>query len=149
MLKQMIFVLCLSAVAAPAIAQQCAVTVESSDAMQYNVGNIDVSKKCKEFVVTLKHVGKLPKAAMGHNLVVSKTADMAGVNNDGMAAGLPSDYVKAKDARILAQTKMIGGGETTTAKINVASLNDKESYAFFCTFPGHSSVMKGTLKVTG
>ena len=148
MFKQMIFVVCLAAVVAPAMAQQCAVTVESNDAMQFNVANIDVSKKCKEFVVTLKHVGKLPKAAMGHNIVIAKAADMAGIGTDGMVAGLPADYVKAKDARVLAQTKMIGGGETTTAKITVASLNEKDSYVFFCTFPGHSSIMKGTLKVT-
>lgn len=40
MLKQMIFVVSLAAVAAPVMAQQCAVTVESNDAMQYNVANI-------------------------------------------------------------------------------------------------------------
>jgi azurin len=147
MLKQTIFVVSLAAIAAPAMAQQCATTIESNDAMQFNVANIDVSKKCKEFVVTLKHVGKLPKAAMGHNLVVTKTADMTAVSTDGMAAGVPNDYVKVKDARVLAQTKLIGGGETTTTKIAVASLSDKESYVFFCTFPGHSSMMKGTLKL--
>jgi azurin len=147
MFKQIIFVVSLAAAAAPAMAQTCAVTVESNDAMQFNVANIDVSKKCKEFVVTLKHVGKLPKAAMGHNLVVAKTADMASIGTDGMVAGLPNDYVKVKDARVLAQTKMIGGGETSTAKIMVANLNDKDSYVFFCTFPGHSSMMKGTLKI--
>ena len=152
MLKQTIFVCCLSAtalsaVAAPAMAEQCAVTVESNDAMQYNMGNIDISKKCKEFVITLKHVGKLPKAAMGHNLVVTKAADMAGVGSDGMMAGVPNDYVKVKDTRLIAQTKLIGGGESSMAKITVSSLSDKENYVFFCTFPGHSSAMKGTVKV--
>lgn len=152
MLKQTIFVCflsatALSAIAAPAMAEQCAVTVESNDAMQYNIGNIDISKKCKEFVITLKHVGKLPKAAMGHNLVVTKAADMAGVGSDGMMAGVPNDYIKVKDARLIAQTKLIGGGQSSMAKITVSGLSDKENYVFFCTFPGHSSVMKGTIKV--
>ena len=149
MIKKTLFALVLTAAAAPVMAQQCAVTVESNDAMQYNVANIDVSKNCKEFVVTLKHVGKLPKNAMGHNLVIAKASDMAGIGSDGMVAGQPNDYVKAKDARVLAHTGIIGGGETSTAKLSVAALNAKDSYVFFCTFPGHSAIMKGTVKLAG
>ena len=147
MLKQLAALFFMAAMAAPTMAQQCAVTVESTDAMQYTVKNIDVSKKCKEFEITLKHTGKLPKAAMGHNLVVVKAADMNSAGADGMGAGPASDYVKAKDPRVLAYTKLIGGGETATTKITVANLDAKESYVFFCTFPGHSALMKGTLKV--
>ncbi len=86
---------------------------------------------------------------MGHNLVVTKASDMEAAGADAAGAGLANDYVKPKDERILAQTKMIGGGETSSAKINVTSLLAKESYVFFCTYPGHSALMKGTLKVTG
>ena len=132
---------------APVMAQQCALTVESNDAMKFNVETIDVSKKCKDFVITLKHVGKLPKSAMGHNLVITKASDMAGVGQDGMVASSPSEYVKAKDVRVVAQTKIIGGGESTTATISVSSLSAKESYVFFCTFPGHSAIMKGVVKL--
>ncbi len=133
--------------ASTATAQACAATVESTDQMQYNLKNIDVSKKCKEFTITLKHVGKMPKAAMGHNLAIAKTADMAAVNTDGITAGIANEYVKPKDTRVLAYTKMIGGGETTTTTLKVSALNDKDAYAFFCTFPGHASLMKGTLKL--
>ena len=149
MINQFAGLLLLGALAVPAMAQQCAVTVESTDSMQFNTATIEVSKKCKEFTITLKHTGKLPKAAMGHNLVVTKASDMAAAGADAAGAGLANDYVKPKDERILAQTKMIGGGETSVAKINVTGLLAKESYAFFCTYPGHSALMKGTLKVTG
>lgn len=147
MLKPLFAFLSLSVLCASAMAQQCAITVESTDSMQYTVKNIDISKKCKEFEITLKHTGKLPKAAMGHNLVIVKAADLAAAGADAMSAGAANDYIKPKDPRVLAYTKLIGGGETASTKITVANLDAKESYVFFCTFPGHSSLMKGTLKV--
>ena len=37
------------AISAPAMAADCALTVESNDAMQFNAKNIDVPKSCKKF----------------------------------------------------------------------------------------------------
>ena len=71
------------ALSAPAMAAGCEAVVESNDAMQFNVKSIDVPKSCKKFSVTLKHVGKMPKTAMGHNIVVSTAADMQAVITDG------------------------------------------------------------------
>ncbi len=77
-------------VAGPVLAaDNCEVDVESNDAMQFNTKSIAVPASCKQFKVNLKHVGKLPKAAMGHNWVLGKTADVQGIANDGMAAGPP------------------------------------------------------------
>ena len=60
--------------AAPmAFAATCSVDLEGNDAMKFNLSNIDVSKSCKTFTVNLKHTGSLPKTAMGHNWVLSKT----------------------------------------------------------------------------
>jgi len=115
--------------------------------MQFNVKSIDVPKSCKKFSVTLKHVGKMPKTAMGHNIVVSTAADMQAVITDGMAAGAGADYVKAGDARVLAHSKVIGGGETTKFDIDASKLKAGTDYAFFCSFPGHSALMKGSLKL--
>jgi azurin len=84
---------------------------------------------------------------MGHNLVISKEGDKTAVLEDGSKAGLPSEYVKANDARVLAFTKIIGGGETATTKFAVTKLNAKDSYAFYCSFPGHAFMMKGAIKL--
>ncbi|MEG0141984.1 MAG: azurin [Comamonas sp.] len=135
------------ALSAPAMAAGCETVVESNDAMQFNVKNIDVPKSCKKFSVTLKHVGKMPKTAMGHNIAISKAADMQAAITDGMAAGAAADYVKAGDARVIAHSKVIGGGETTKFDIDVTKLKAGTDYAFFCSFPGHSALMKGTLKL--
>lgn len=128
-------------------AASCEVTIEANDNMAFNTKSIDVSKSCKEFTVNLKHVGKLAKSIMGHNLVITKASDQQAVLEDGSKAGATSDFVKAKDERVIAATKIIGNGETTTTKFSVSKLDAKESYVFFCSFPGHVFMMKGTVKL--
>lgn len=132
---------------APVLAADCTVEIEGNDAMQFNKPAIEVSQSCKEFTVKLKHSGKMPKQAMGHNWVLAKTTDVQAVATDGIAAGLPQDYVKAGDARVVAHTKIIGGGESDSVTFSPAKLAAGGSYTYFCSFPGHSSLMKGTLKL--
>ena len=129
--------------AAPA----CNLNVEITEAMAYTVKNIDVPKTCKDFVINLKANGTMSKAVMGHNIVIAKEADKEAVNADGGTAGAASNYVKAKDARVIANSKVIGGGENTTVKFLVKKLNAKEKYVFFCSFPGHSGIMKGVVNL--
>ena len=69
----------------------CSVEITGNDAMQFNKTSIEVPKTCQEFKVTLKHVGKLPKTAMGHNWVLAKTADLDAVSKDGIAANVGND----------------------------------------------------------
>ena len=125
----------------------CATEIEGNDAMQYNVGSITVPASCSEFKITLKHTGKMPVAAMGHNVVITKTADMQAVAADGTAAGAAAGYVKAGDARVIAHTTLIGGGETTSVSFAVSKIKDGGPYEFFCSFPGHAALMKGTIAV--
>ena len=132
-----------TALAAPA----CSVDIEGNDAMQFNKPAIEVSKTCKKFTVNLKHAGKLPKAAMGHNWVLTKTADVQGVATDGIAAGIAKQHVKDGDTRVIAHTKVLGPGETDSVSFDVSKLSAAEAYTFFCSFPGHSGIMKGTLKL--
>ena len=127
------------------LAAECAVTVDSTDQMSYNTKEIVIDKSCKTFTVNLTHSGSLPKNVMGHNWVLSKTADMAGVATDGMAAGLDKNYLKDGDTRIIAHTKIIGAGEKDSVTFDVSKLNPAETYEFFCTFPGHNSMMKGAV----
>ena len=133
--------------ATPAMAADCAATVEGNDQMQFNVKNIEVPKSCKSYTVTLKHVGKMPKSSMGHNILLTTAADATGTAADGMKAGAAADYVKAGDTRVLAHSKVIGGGESTTMVIDVTKLKAGTDYTYFCSFPGHSFIMKGALKL--
>lgn len=138
----------LAAAAGPAWAQSCEQTVHGNDAMQFDVKAIQVDKSCKQFTVRLEHTGKLPRNAMGHNWVLTPEADMQGAANDGMAAGLDQEYVKAGDARVIAHTKVVGGGQSDSVTFDVAKLAAGQNYTFFCSFPGHWAIMKGTLRLT-
>src|SRR5690606_4037290 len=80
---------------AAAVVTDCATVIEGNDAMQYNVGSITIPASCTEFKITLNHTGKMPVAAMGHNVVVTALADMQAVAADGMGAGAAAGYVKA------------------------------------------------------
>ncbi|MFT0548370.1 azurin [Allopusillimonas ginsengisoli] len=148
MLVKATFAALLSIMAVPAFAADCSVTVESNDAMQYNTKEIVIDKTCKEFTVKLLHVGKLPAAAMGHNWVLTKEADKQAVATEGMTAGAANDYVKGDDPRVLAHTKVIGGGEETEVTFDVAKLSAAEKYSFFCSFPGHYAIMHGVVKLS-
>ncbi|MFO2463280.1 azurin [Pseudomonas sp. 15FMM2] len=126
-------------------AAECKVTVDSTDQMSFNTKAIEIDKSCKTFTVELTHSGNLPKNVMGHNWVLSKEADMQAIATDGMAAGVDKDYLKEGDTRIIAHTKLIGAKETDSVTFDVSKLSATEKYSFFCSFPGHISMMKGTV----
>ena len=133
--------------AMPALASDCAITIASDDKMQFDIKNVVVPKTCRQYTMTLTHVGKMSKATMGHNLVLSTTADANAVAADGLMAGMAADYVKPHDPRVIGYTKMIGGGETTSVTFDVAKLQPGTEYTYLCSFPGHSFIMRGTLKL--
>lgn len=146
-IKYFILPALLSLASGAAFADDCAATVGANDAMQFDKKAITVKSSCKKFTVTLNHTGKLAKNVMGHNWVLTKTEDSQAVATDGVAAGVDKNYVKEGDARVIAATKLIGGGESTTVDIPVAKLTKGGSYTFFCSFPGHIALMKGTVTV--
>lgn len=127
------------------LAAECKVTVDSTDQMSFNTIEITIDKSCKQFTVELTHSGNLPKNVMGHNWVLTTDANMQPVATDGMAAGIDKDYLKAGDERIIAHTKIIGAGEKDSVTFDVSKLKADEKYSFFCSFPGHISMMKGAV----
>ena len=127
------------------LAAECKVTVDSTDQMSFNTKAIEIDKSCKQFTVELTHSGNLPKNVMGHNWVLTTEANMQPVATDGMAAGIDKDYLKAGDERIIAHTKIIGAGEKDSVTFDVSKLKADEKYSFFCSFPGHISMMKGAV----
>lgn len=126
-------------------AANCSFTVEGNDQMQFNVKEIAVPGDCSEVEIVLKHTGKLPKATMGHGLVVTKTSDLAALSSAGLAAGIANNHVPPGDARVIAMIPLIGGGETASVKIDTSALEKGGDYSFYCPFPGHFAIMKGKL----
>lgn len=130
-----------------AVSPECSVEITSDDAMKFDPKEITIKSSCTQYSITLKHVGKMPKAAMGHNVVITKTADKDGVLADGASAGVGSDFLKAGDSRVIAATKMIGGGESDTVTFDVSKLAKGEAYEYFCSFPGHYAQMNGKITI--
>jgi azurin len=80
---------------------------------------------------------------MGHNWVLARTSDVAAIASAGVAAGFDHSFQATGDKRIIAATHIVGGGESTTVKFSAAALQPGADYTFFCSSPGHSSMMRG------
>jgi azurin len=131
------------AAARVATADVCQLNVNATDQMRFEQQTLQVDAHCTEVEVTLHNIGKLPANVMGHNWVLTKTADVASVANAGMSAGLANNYQKPGDNRIVAATKIIGGGESSMVRFLTGQLLAGSSYSYFCSAPGHFSIMKG------
>ncbi len=129
-------------------ANNCTITLKGNDAMQFDQKTATVSASCATITINLEHTGKLPAAAMGHNVVISATKDVDPVGRDAIKAGVANNYVPQNDARVIASTKLIGGGQKTTVTFPGKKLTAGGDYTFYCSFPGHHTMMKGKLVVT-
>lgn len=136
----------LLALAPAAWARSCAVTIGSDDRMRFDTTDIRLPNDCSEVVLTLRHDGTMSAKAMGHNWVLTRAADVQAVAMDGMRASFAEGYVKPGDARVIARTDVIGGGQSTTVRFATSRLRKGGAYAFFCSFPGHFALMRGTLR---
>ena len=125
---------------------ECQLTIEGSDAMQYDTREMSAPASCSEVTVTLVHAGNLPKEAMGHNWVLTASGDFNDVANLGMRAGLANNYIP-DDSRVIAGSEVIGGGGTTSVTFSTDGMTAGADYTYFCSFPGHWGMMKGAFKL--
>jgi len=127
-----------------AYADPCKLELTSNDQMQFSVRELVVPGDCGEVEVTLRHSGQMSARVMGHDWVLAKDSDVSGIVNAGLAAGAARGYLAANDKRVIAATPIVGGGETATVKFATSLLQAGSRYVFFCTSPGHATVMRGT-----
>ncbi len=114
-------------------------TIEGNDEMKYNKDMFTV-KAGQEVTLVLKHVGKMEKAAMGHNWTLLKRGvDMAEFAVEAISAN-DNNYIPKGTNKVIAHTDMIGGGEETSITFKAPAAG---SYQFLCTFPGHYAMMNG------
>lgn len=128
--------------------KDCALQIAGNDMMQFDKKVLQVDSACARVTLTLTHSGQLPKAAMGHNWVLTKAADKEATVAAGVTAGPQHGYLQKDDARIIAATGMIGGKEQTSVTFPTSKLKVGEKYVFFCTFPGHVGLMTGDFLFT-
>ena len=128
-------------------ADSCEQVIEGNDMLQFNLKEMKVSAACDSVTVTLKHTGVMAAEVMGHNWVLTTDSDFMPVATAAAGAGLENNYVPVGDDRVLSATSIIGGGEETSVTFSIGSLSAGDDYTFFCSFPGHYAIMKGSFKV--
>jgi azurin len=115
------------------------VTISGNDKMQFDKKEIKV-KAGQTVVLTLKHPGKLPKAAMGHNWVLLKPGTKIPEFAATASKFADNDYIPKDTKDVIVHTKLIGGGQETTIEFTAPA---KGTYDFICSFPGHYALMHG------
>lgn len=115
------------------------ITIEGNDRMQFNLSEITVQSG-QTVVLTLKHTGRLPVAAMGHNWVLLTQG--TDIQQFGIAASKARDneYIPEDTDQVIVHTALIGGGEETTIEFKAPTAG---TYDYICSFPGHYGIMKG------
>ena len=122
------------------------IELTGSDDMKYDKDLFKI-KAGQEVKLTFKNVGKLPIAAMGHNVVILKE----GTDVDAFALEalkekaneyIPQSAEMKND--IIAHTKLLGPGESDTITFTIS---EPGVYKFICTFPGHHGTMHGQIVV--
>lgn len=146
-MKKLITLLALTglAFAGTAAAKTCELSITGNDQLQYNKSELVVEADCDKVKLTLEHVGEMPVEQMGHNWVLAETGDWKELAQAGQSAGLENDYLPEGGDRVIVHTDMIGGGETTSITFDVSNLEKGGDYTYFCSFPGHWSIMNGKL----
>ena len=126
--------------------EQTEIVITGNDTMQFDVKTFEV-KAGASVKLIFKNVGKVPKIAMGHNLVILKKGISAiAFGQKSLAAGanatnaLPDSVMKD----VLAHTKLLGPDESETI---IFTAPDVGEYEYVCTFPGHFAMMRGKMKV--
>lgn len=115
------------------------VSIEGNDAMQYNKKELKVKAGTK-VKLTLKHVGKMDVAVMGHNLVILKQGVDVATFATAATKFKDNNYIPDNGKDVIAHTKMIGGGQSHTIEFDAP---EPGSYDFICSFPAHYALMKG------
>ncbi len=126
---------------------QTNITITGNDTMQFDIKSFNATAG-SEFKLTFRNTGKLPKIAMGHNLVILKKGVSAiKFGQKVLAAGgsatnaLPESVM----SDVLAHTQLLGPGEEELITFKVPL--EKGSYQYVCTFPGHFAMMRGVMEV--
>ena len=123
------------------------IMISGNDTMQFDVKNFEV-KAGKSVIITFKNAGKLPKIAMGHNLVLLKkgiTAISFGQKALGAGANAVNPLPDSLKGDVIASTKLLGPGEEEV--LSFTAPKESGAYEYVCTFPGHFAMMRGTMTV--
>lgn len=131
--------------AAPAeVSPTISLVIEANDMMKFNTDELKVTEG-QVVTLTLKHVGTMPKEAMGHNWVLlANSTDPATFGAAAIPARETNYIPESLKEHVIANTTIVGGGEEVTITFDAPKAG---YYKYICSFPGHYGVMQGTFVV--
>ena len=123
------------------------ISITGNDQMQFSIREFEV-KTGEEVEIEFKNIGKLPKIAMGHNLVILKKG-ISAIAFGGKAASSGANATNALPdsvkSDVFAYTKLLGPGEKAVLKFKAPLQSGV--HQFLCSFPGHYAIMRGIMTV--
>ena len=120
------------------------IQVEGMDNMRFDKTLFKI-KAGQDVKLTLKNVGKLPKEAMSHNVVILAQGTDVQAFGEAAVPAAATDHIPASmSSDVVAHTKLLGPGESETISFKIA---DPGVYDFICSFPGHFATMRGQIVV--
>ncbi len=100
-------------------------------------------KAGQDVKLSMKNIGKMPKAAMAHNVVILAQGTDVQVFGEAAVKATATDHIPADMASdVIAHTKLLGPGESDEITFKVT---DPGVYDFICSFPGHFGTMHGKI----
>ena len=122
------------------------ITITGNDTMQFDKREFTVNSG-EKVELEFKNIGKLPKIAMGHNLVILKKGISSlkfGQKVMSLGASATNALPEGSMEDVIAATKLLGPGENETLTFTAPEPGD---YQFVCSFPGHFAMMRGIMVV--
>lgn len=122
------------------------VRMTGNDRMKFNLEAFTVAAGTPVKLI-FDNIGKMPKAAMGHNVVFLVQDADPNAFVAAAAAARENDYIPTGlTDQILAQTKLLGPGESDT--IEFTAPTEAGEYVYLCSFPAHLFAgMRGIMTV--
>ncbi len=117
------------------------IQLDGMDNMKYDKTLFKI-KAGQDVKLTMKNVGKLPKEAMSHNVVILAQGTDVQAFGEAAVAAKPDHIPAAMATDVIAHTKLLGPGESDNITFKIP---DAGVYDFICTFPGHFGTMKGKI----
>lgn len=118
--------------------------LEANDQMQFNKNELRAAAE-KAITLTLTNTGKMDKEVMGHDFVLLKQGtNIPAFGHEAINAKRTGFIPPSQESKIITHTKILGPGESDTITFTI---NQKGTYDYICSFPGHYLIMKGKLIV--
>ncbi|MGJ8652466.1 MAG: plastocyanin/azurin family copper-binding protein [Opitutaceae bacterium] len=121
------------------------VRIEGNDRMQFSLTEFTVKSGDTVRIIFLNK-GRMPKTAMGHNVVILKSDADANAYAGKAAMARDNEFIPASEAAsVIAHTKLLGPDESDTIEFTAPAAGE---YEYICTFPAHCFTgMRGVMRV--